>query len=192
MLPYRLLTPSFLFAIVVTLVSCSASVQTFDKAESGQPILCTDVGCVELFGDYEPVVASSLLPPLDLASFHMLKASSRITQIFTTSIEPHFSGITLQTQCDNCSDTAMHTFLSDHGAVNLEMHRLEGKESPLWVANYQCRSAKFGAVAYFRELMYIEGDKAVRYVFWTFDHPHTLKSETIRIFDTFFQVKDEN
>jgi hypothetical protein len=187
----RLLTNSFIFAIIVTLWSCSASVQTLEKAENGQLILCTDIGCVELFGD-ELVHAGSLLPPLDLASFHMLKVNSHITHVFTTSIEPHFSGLTLETTCDNCSDAEMNSYLANNRAVNLEMHRLEGKESPLWVANYQCRSAKFGALAYFRELIYIDGDRAIRYVFWTFDHPHTLKSETIRIFDTFFQMKEEN
>jgi hypothetical protein len=161
-------------------------------AEGGKPSLCTAAGCVDLFGDYELAEVNHLHPPMDKKSFKMLTSDSKTLATYSTSIEPHFSGFTLQTACTDCSPDQLEKFLAENGAKNLEMHQLKGKPDNVWVANYQCNSDYFGALAYFRELLIIEGGQTFRYVFWTFDHPQTLKSETIRIFDTFYKKKNED
>lgn len=182
-----------LFAIALTIfASCSVSEQSLKIADDGKRTLCTPAGCVDLFGDYEVAEIGKLLPPLDKKSFKMLSRDSKALATFSTSIEPHFSGFALETSCSNCSSEKFGEFLKQNGAKNLEMRHLEGKSEEVWVANYQCNSSYFGALAYFRELLYLDGEQAFRNVFWTFDHPQTLKSETIRIFDTFYEVKGED
>ena len=165
------------------LTACSTGRLPLKTSEQGLPLLCVDGACVQLFGDYQNASPEHLLPPADFGSFQTLP-QKHILGTYTTFIEPHFSCALVQHEA--AIDTLAHRmWLESQGAGMVETHFLEAGNGLLTVANYTAQSRKYGANCYFRELAFERNEQRYRLVFWTFDHPQNLKTETIRIFDTY-------